>query len=261
MKRNNTNVNSFDSGSELWLKWAMKNQITSTTLNLTDVVIEANKLLLRHFNDPSEEISKRTINYYVKRRLLPRRGGRGPGTTYPWSFVYRLVFIRLLRKRGYSLEKVEMQKVSDETMRRVALGEELLEIRKMDEVSHEEIQAARERGEQVIPIEDFSDNGPFENGQQELSPTKHEALGSGQSPVLKRDSVGPDRCDEPSFQEAIEVDPNLDARDRSNKHKSGTRFKLGSNAEFVINKKLRPAQTRQLEHIARLIIEILDQHD
>jgi DNA-binding transcriptional MerR regulator len=42
---------------------------------------------------------RRTIAYYVQKRLLPKVGRRGPRTRYPQTFLDRLLFVKMIREK------------------------------------------------------------------------------------------------------------------------------------------------------------------
>lgn len=77
-----------------------------------------------------EEVSPRTIRFYVQKKLLPSVRS-GPGKKYPYEAVWKVLFVRLLNTRhGLSLNYLRqaMRSVDTDTMRSVVLGEEPLEI-------------------------------------------------------------------------------------------------------------------------------------
>ncbi len=72
-------------------------------------------------------IRSRTIRDWILRGLLPSAERRGPGATYTREHLDRLLAIRRLREEvGMNLETIGavLERLDDETLRRVASGEE-----------------------------------------------------------------------------------------------------------------------------------------
>jgi DNA-binding transcriptional MerR regulator len=63
-------------------------------------------LLNREISDPRDEVSRRTIRYFVQEGLLQEPYGRGRGKHYGPEHLQRLREIRDLQKKGLSLSEV-----------------------------------------------------------------------------------------------------------------------------------------------------------
>ena len=63
-------------------------------------------LLNREIRDPRDEVSRRTIRYFVQEGLLQEPYGRGRGKHYGPEHLQRLREIRDLQKKGLSLSEV-----------------------------------------------------------------------------------------------------------------------------------------------------------
>jgi len=109
----------------------------------------------------AEPVDKRLVRYYVQQKLLPGATSRGPGTTYPESMIWRLLFIMLLKRHGLSLQQIRktLRKVPEATMQRVVEGQEPLAIQ--SGLSAAEIDARVNAGEQVVFLHrDSPENSP-----------------------------------------------------------------------------------------------------
>lgn len=88
-------------------------------MNFEELLEEANSEIAKHAR-PGEEVrslTQRTLRYWIKEGLLPKRATRGPNTTYPKSMVDRVCLIRLLQTRNnHSLGqiKTEIQWLTDQ---------------------------------------------------------------------------------------------------------------------------------------------------
>ena len=69
-------------------------------------VEELADLLNREISDPRDEVSRRTIRYFVQEGLLQEPYGRGRGKHYGPEHLQRLREIRDLQKKGLSLSEV-----------------------------------------------------------------------------------------------------------------------------------------------------------
>jgi DNA-binding transcriptional MerR regulator len=69
-------------------------------------------------------VNPRTVRYYVRERLIPSPGTRGPGARYGRSAVDRLRLVKLLQSDGWPLAKIrEKLEQLDEDGVRAALGD------------------------------------------------------------------------------------------------------------------------------------------
>lgn len=126
------------------------------SMDRTDLLDSANRLLSLNpeFGDAAE-ISKRTLAYWVAEGLIPRRSGRGPDTQYSKHVVYRLLFIRLLQQKGLPLKEIKaelgrlLDRFDDQTIERVLLGQETLEVGLPGDYSADELAKRRAAGEQI----------------------------------------------------------------------------------------------------------------
>lgn len=123
-------------------------------LTLEELCDEVNRLGRRHrLVAKGEEVSGRTVRFYIEKELLPPPGRSGPGKKYPYETVWQVLFIRLLSTRhGLSLNYLRqtMRDVPVETMRRVVIGEEPLEVQRAPDVEAVKRHAAQ--GYQVVPL-------------------------------------------------------------------------------------------------------------
>ncbi len=80
---------------------------------------------------------RRTIAYYVQKRLLPKVGRRGPRTRYPQTFLDRLLFVKMIREKqdhgevgNLSLKDIRdiLERVRPETIADMVKGEEPLPV-------------------------------------------------------------------------------------------------------------------------------------
>ena len=69
-------------------------------------VEELAELLNREVSDPRDEVSRRTIRYFVQEGLLQEPYGLGRGKHYGAEHLQRLRDIRELQKKGLSLSEV-----------------------------------------------------------------------------------------------------------------------------------------------------------
>lgn len=119
----------------------------------------------------TDPVSGRTVRFYVERELLPSVRP-GPGKKYPYDTVWRVLFVRLLStKHGMPLDYLRdaMRSVDAETMRRVVIGEEPLEV--LTSPDEAAAQRHRARGYQVKtlhPVAELSESG---EGWQVLAET------------------------------------------------------------------------------------------
>ena len=64
-------------------------------MTFDQLLIEVNRALPRFVSSvKSEPISERTLRYWMSKGVLSRRGSRGPKTTYPESFIWRVILTR-----------------------------------------------------------------------------------------------------------------------------------------------------------------------
>jgi DNA-binding transcriptional MerR regulator len=74
-------------------------------------VEELAELLNREVGDPRDEVSRRTIRYFVQEGLLQEPYGLGRGKHYGPEHLQRLRDIRELQKQGLSLNEVRLRLV------------------------------------------------------------------------------------------------------------------------------------------------------
>ena len=72
-------------------------------------VEELAELLNREVGDPRDEVSRRTIRYFVQEGLLQEPYGLGRGKHYGPEHLQRLRDIRELQKQGLSLNEVRLR--------------------------------------------------------------------------------------------------------------------------------------------------------
>ena len=64
-------------------------------MNFNELLSEANNALKNFLGDErGEPISARTLRYWISKGVLDKRGTRGPKTSYPESFVWRVILTR-----------------------------------------------------------------------------------------------------------------------------------------------------------------------
>lgn len=100
-------------------------------------------------------VTRRSVRYYVEKRLLPRAERSGPSAPYPEDAVYTLLFVRVLQQeRRLSIRDIKraLKKVPKETIRRVVEGVEPLTIAVATSKSSPEVEARRAAGEEVVVI-------------------------------------------------------------------------------------------------------------
>lgn len=114
-----------------------------TSLTIRDLCEEANRLLkelnLANGSDPDDrrqqQITPRTVHFYVAQGLVPRPDGRGPKARHPRESLYRILFIRRLRLQRPELSLDDVSRILPgipvETLKRVALGREPLVIHQL----------------------------------------------------------------------------------------------------------------------------------
>lgn len=67
----------------------------SEVMTFDQLLIEVNRALPRFVSSvKSEPISERTLRYWMSKGVLSRRVSRGPKTTYPESFIWRVILTR-----------------------------------------------------------------------------------------------------------------------------------------------------------------------
>jgi DNA-binding transcriptional MerR regulator len=124
-------------------------------LTLSELIEQANALLERvPALASTSPIEERTLRYWVQEGLLPRLGTRGPGSHYPQSFAYRLVFIRMLQKlQALTLVHIRdvLARVEERTVKRVVEGKEGMRV--STKFDADEIGKHRARGEEVLMLE------------------------------------------------------------------------------------------------------------
>jgi DNA-binding transcriptional MerR regulator len=133
-----------------------------------------------------DEISGRTVRFYIEKELLPSVRS-GPGKKYPYDTVWKVLFIRLLSKEHelpLNYLRETMQSVDAETMRRVVMGEEPLEVRATPDV--EAVKRHKARGYQVVALTGESKHGVNSGDWRVLAQTKDVVL-------QVRDGVAPGR--------------------------------------------------------------------
>ena len=150
-----------------------------------------------------EEISGRTVRFYIEKELLPPPGRSGPGKKYAYETVWRVLFVRLLKAR-YELPlnqmRQTMRSVDVETMRRVVTGEEPLEVANGADVAAVRRHAAK--GYQVVALTGAPDASAgsamddvlIENGERDMFAT--ETREERRPPAGERVSDAPQRLRE-----------------------------------------------------------------
>lgn len=143
----------------------MKSIDTTAYLTIQELADEVNRLGSVHdILDKGDDISPRTIRFYIQKKLLPPVRS-GPGKKYSYESVWKVLFIRLLNTRhGLSLNHLRqtMQSVDADTMRRVVTGEEPLEVASpQDSVA---IQKHVDAGYQVVALTDVPDTTVSDGG-------------------------------------------------------------------------------------------------
>ena len=107
---------------------------TERYLSIHEVLAEVNARLRAYglIQDESQELTRRTFQYYRSRDLLPDPEGVGPKARYPWSVLHRVVAIRRLQKERpeLSLDMIAtiLAAISEKTIMAVAAGKEPLVI-------------------------------------------------------------------------------------------------------------------------------------
>lgn len=123
-------------------------------LDIGELLQQANALQVATWQESDVvPITERTFRYWVKQGLIERRGSRGAGAKYPKALVNRLLFIRMLQKKGaLSLENIRttITSVDEETIRRVVMLEERLDL--VNEIDSDSARARMESGEQMVPL-------------------------------------------------------------------------------------------------------------
>jgi DNA-binding transcriptional MerR regulator len=146
----------------------------SAFLTLEELCTEVTRLGRRHrLVTKDEEFSGRTVRFYVEKELLPSPGRSGPGKKYPYETVWKALFIRLLKsKHGLSLNYLRqtMHDVPVETMRRVVMGEEPLEVQTTPDAEAVKRHAAK--GYQVVPLTGVPERGADRGDWQVLVQTE-----------------------------------------------------------------------------------------
>lgn len=126
----------------------------NTLLDIGELLQEANALQVATWPQTDVvAITERTFRYWVKQGLIERRGSRGAGTKYPRVLVNRLLFIRMLQKKGaLSLANIRttIGSVDEETIRRVVMLEEPLDL--VSDIDADSVRARMEAGEQIVPL-------------------------------------------------------------------------------------------------------------
>jgi len=133
----------------------------SAFLTLEELCTEVTRLGRRHrLVTKGEEVTGRTVRFYIEKELLPPPGRSGPGKKYPYETVWKLLFIRLLStKHGLSLNYLRqtLREVPVETMRRVVTGEEPLEV--LTTPDAEAVKRHATQGYQVVPLTGVPERG------------------------------------------------------------------------------------------------------
>lgn len=126
-------------------------------LTLEELCDEVSRLGRRHrLVAKGEEVSGRTVRFYIEKELLPPPGRSGPGKKYPYETVWKVLFIRLLgqhpKTKNLTLNQMRqtMRDVSVETMRRVVTGQEPLAVASLADTTAAKLHAAQ--GYQVVPL-------------------------------------------------------------------------------------------------------------
>jgi len=204
-------------------------------LTLEELVERTNSELRRlPAGDDAAPFVERTIRYYVAQGLLPRSGTRGPGARYPEGLVWRLLFIRRLqREAALTLEHIRqaVETVSEDTMQRVVLGKEELNIRGSASAAVLARRGASgERGEMMLP--------------SRALPTER----ASKNPKSYLDQVA-DQFGRPTTAKPA---------DEAKRLRSRTLWK-NERAMIRVRGAVTPAQQRQLEHLGALLANILEE--
>lgn len=123
-----------------------------------------------------KRVTGRTVRFYVEEDLLPAVRP-GPGKKYPYETVWRVLFIRVLRKKHkVTLEYLRgaMNSVDVETMRRVVTGEEPLEVRST--LDAEVVRRHKAQGFRVVALTGAPQHVANPDGWQVLARTKDVVL-------------------------------------------------------------------------------------
>ncbi len=200
--------------------------------------------------------TERTVYYYVQQRLLPRRAGqRGPGTRYPEDFLYRLLFIRRLQKeKALSLAHIReiLQRVSPDTVRAVALGEEPLEIVDTTNMEPAELDATLSRHRDAVWLD-----RPMVVSRQAL---KNRAKEAGEQTEPDMDSPFMDMAFEPP--KRFEMKPaHTEEREFRTPVFTDRSVGLGPGVQLVLDHSPSPRQVRLLRNLAPLVQAILKDRD
>ena len=146
-------------------------------LTLEELCAELTRLGRRHrLLTKGDEISGRTVRFYIEKELLPSVRS-GPGKKYPYDTVWKVLFIRLLSTRhGLPLNYLRetMQSVDVETMRRVVIGEEPLEVRAT--ADEDAVKRHTAQGYQVVALTGESEQGVNPGDWLVLAQTKDAVL-------------------------------------------------------------------------------------
>lgn len=200
--------------------------------------------------------TERTVYYYVQQRLLPRRAGqRGPGTRYPEDFLYRLLFIRRLQKeKALSLAHIReiLQRVSPDTVRAVALGEEPLEIVDTTNMEPDELDATLSRHRDAVWLD-----RPMVVSRQAL---KNRAKGADEQSESDMDLPFMDMAFESPKHYAMKS-PHTEEREFQPPVFPDRIVDLGAGARLVLDRSPSPRQLRLLRNLAPLMQEILKDRD
>ena len=163
---------------------------TERYLSIHEVLAEVNARLRAYglIQDESQELTRRTFQYYRSRDLLPDPEGVGPKARYPWSVLHRVVAIRRLQKERpeLSLDMIAtiLAAIPEKTIMAVAAGEEPLVIRDV-EMREALLDSAGEFGGEAVADE----RNPFERAGMtgdDLMPTRVKADRSSEPPEYVR---------------------------------------------------------------------------
>ncbi|NNC55562.1 MAG: MerR family transcriptional regulator [Pseudomonadales bacterium] len=227
----------------------------SKKYELDELLSEANRL---RADDPelanTTPFNARTVYYYVQEGLLPGRSGtRGPGTRYSEQFLYRLLVIRRLQKET-TLKLSDIRQVMDgiaaDTLKAVALGQEPISVRGVPtrEMAR---RVARERDETTMLLRQ-----PRSIIREQGTPGAFSAADSFSMEDASAVPYSP--SDEPDPEQMTLATTSAAARVKNSTSVKHT-FPLADNAELVIRQNLSGKQMRQLENIAQLLADILQE--
>lgn len=99
-----------------------------------------------------DQVSPRSLRFYVAHRLISRAKGRGPGQGYPQKAVWETLFVLRLKGLGLTLGQIKKTRrsVSAKTIHDVVTGKEKVEFASIHDI--EAIELHRARGEECVSL-------------------------------------------------------------------------------------------------------------